>query len=216
MCLSLSLLFQTTFSLCRKTIAYRKLASRPKQIAQDVSLKEIILSGGDPLMVSNKMLRLILTGLAQIEHLTTLRIHTRLPIFLPSRFTKNLHEVFAVWQKKKVFVVHVNHPDELDDESHRVFDDLNAKNWLLLNQAVLLKNINDNLDTLISLSEKLFAQGVLPYYLHQLDLVWGVRHFYVDVQTGRQLVANVREKLPGYLVPRYVIEKPGSSAKIPL
>ncbi len=182
--------------------------------AEDI--REVILSGGDPLMASDAVLTRVLDELNEIPHLKTLRIHTRLPVFLPGRFTQGLLEILARVRLQKVMVLHVNHPAELDAESGRVAENLHARGWMLLSQSVLLRGVNDRSEVLVELSEKLFAQKVLPYYLHQLDAVSGSSHFEVAESDGRRILAAMRSVLPGYLIPRYVREEAGRDSKTPL
>jgi EF-P beta-lysylation protein EpmB len=185
-------------------------------IEQHPDITELILSGGDPLTLTDARLQSLTDGLAGIEHLRTLRIHTRLPIVLPERVDAGLLSWLATQRLRLVMVVHCNHPNEIDagviDAMHR----LSHAGVVLLNQSVLLRDINDAATTLINLSERLFAAGVLPYYLHQLDRVQGAAHFEVDTATARKLIAEVSACLPGYLVPRLVQETPGMPGKTPL
>lgn len=185
-------------------------------IAKDASLEEIILSGGDPLVLSDARLDRILSGLADIPHVQTLRIHTRGPVFSPGRFTPSLLAVLSKFPRRKALVVHVNHPRELDDSSARVFAGLSTAGYTLLSQSVLLRGVNDDAKTLEALMRKLWDQGVTPYYLHQLDPVRGAAHFHVPIATGRGLMGELRTRLAGYLVPRYVQELPGDLSKRPL
>jgi len=187
-----------------------------KYIGQHPDITELILSGGDPLTLTDARLQSLTDELATIDHLRTLRIHSRLPVVLPERVDEGLLSWLAAQRLKVVMVVHCNHPNEIDagviDAMHR----LNRAGVVLLNQSVLLRGINDNAATLINLSERLFAAGVLPYYLHQLDRVQGAAHFEVDTATARKLIAEVSAFLPGYLVPRLVQEIPGMPGKTPL
>jgi len=185
-----------------------------EQIAANPSIEEVILSGGDPLSLSQNSLMELLTTLEQIPHLTTLRIHSRTPVVAPNRA-----EMPLLWQLLKasrlhiVLVIHCNHANELSDETARLFQTLKATNITLLNQSVLLKGVNDNVTTLAQLSKKLFQQGVLPYYCHQLDKVAGAAHFEVKNDQAWVLFDQLRQKLPGYLVPRLVTEIAGEPYK---
>lgn len=181
---------------------------------QDVN--EVILSGGDPLSLSDERLARIVSQLDEVPHLKTLRIHTRLPVVLPQRIDSQLLSWVTKTRLKLVFVLHINHPNEINQELREALRRLQQSGITLLNQAVLLREINDSAAVLIELSQKLFEAGVLPYYLHQLDQVRGAAHFEVPIQTGSELIAAMRDKLPGYLVPRYVKEIPGESAKSPI
>ena len=151
-----------------------------------------------------------------IDHLCTLRIHSRLPVVLPERVDDNLLSWLAAQRLKVVIVIHCNHPNEIDAGVINAMDRLRRAGVVLLNQSVLLRNINDEAATLIKLSEHLFAAGVLPYYLHQLDRVQGAAHFEVSARAARELIDEISASLPGYLVPRLVQEVPGMSGKTPL
>lgn len=185
-------------------------------IAQHSDITELILSGGDPLTLTDARLHSLTDRLVNIQHLHTLRIHTRLPVVLPERVDTGLLSWLASQQLKVVLVIHCNHPNEIDAAVCEAMTRLRRAGVTLLNQSVLLRGINDNGATLIRLSEQLFAAGVLPYYLHQLDKVEGAAHFEVDNTSARQLVAEMATSLPGYLLPRLVQEVPGSAGKTPL
>lgn len=182
----------------------------------DPDIREIILSGGDPLSLSDERLADLIGRLEAIPQLTRLRLHTRLPVVLPERVTGALCARLAESRLDGVCVLHVNHPAELDATVDTALARLRAAGLTLLNQSVLLRGINDDADTLAGLSERLFAAGVLPYYLHQLDPVAGAAHFAVPDDRARALAAALRARLPGYLVPRLVREQAGEPAKTPL
>ncbi|MDF9391982.1 MULTISPECIES: EF-P beta-lysylation protein EpmB [Methylococcus] len=184
-------------------------------IARDPELGEVILSGGDPLLLSNDRLARLTDQLAAIPHLRRLRIHSRVPLVLPSRIDDELLEVLAGHRLKTVVVIHANHPRELGGESDRAFAAMRHAGLALLNQAVLLKQVNDSVSTLCELSECLFERGVLPYYLHLLDRVRGTAHFEVPEAEARMLHEALRRRLPGYLVPRLVREIEGQPYKLP-
>ncbi|MDJ0929134.1 MAG: EF-P beta-lysylation protein EpmB [Gammaproteobacteria bacterium] len=185
-------------------------------IQRDTSLTEVILSGGDPLSLSNARLGGWLEQLARMHHVTRLRIHTRLPVVLPKRVDGGLLAALKQWPRQLVVVLHVNHAQEIDQEVATVCGDLAATGAALLNQSVLLRGVNDSVATLRELSEVLFCAGVLPYYLHQLDPVAGAAHFAVSDDRARLLLSNAAAGLPGYLVPRLVRELPGATAKTPV
>ena len=185
-------------------------------MAADPAVREVILSGGDPLSLKDERLAGLAASLATIAHVRRLRIHTRLPVVLPSRVDDSLLSWLTDTRLSVVLVVHVNHPNELDAEVKAALARLNATGATLLNQAVLLRGINDNAQTLSALSEALFSSGVLPYYLHQLDRVAGAAHFAVKDRDAQSILASLRENLPGYLVPRLVKEEPGAASKVPL
>lgn len=184
-----------------------------KAIASDQTIHEVILSGGDPLMLVDERLSALITRIEAIDHVKRLRIHTRLPIMIPSRITKSLLEWFAQSRLQTIVVLHVNHAQELDGETASVAEKLRASSAILLNQAILLRGVNDSVDAQCDLSEKLIEQGITSYYLHQLDRVVGAAHFEVSENRGREIVAEMRKRLPGYLVPRYVKEEAGESSK---
>ncbi|MBB74588.1 MAG: EF-P beta-lysylation protein EpmB [Planctomycetaceae bacterium] len=184
-----------------------------QMLAEDPSLEEILLSGGDPLTLVDSQLDALMSQIDRIEHVRRLRIHTRLPIVIPERVTKNLVANLKGKRMTTFVVVHANHSAEIDDGVGLALRRLLDEGITVLNQAVLLKGVNDSLDALVGLSRQLVNVGVLPYYLHQLDRVAGASHFEVPVTQGRQLVNAMRDRLPGYAVPRYVIEKPGGSSK---
>jgi EF-P beta-lysylation protein EpmB len=185
-------------------------------IRDDETLHEIILSGGDPLILSDQRLRQMIEGLAEIPHVRRVRIHSRLPIVLPSRVTSEFLKMLTSTRLLPVMVVHANHAHELVDDCARALQRLRHAGIPLLNQAVLLHRVNDRIEDLAELCERCIDLGVLPYYLHQLDRVRGAAHFQVPVHTGRELIVQLRARLPGYAVPRYVVEAPGASGKTPL
>jgi L-lysine 2,3-aminomutase len=185
-------------------------------LRQDTSISELILSGGDPLALATHKLEELTRGLADIPHVKRLRIHTRLPVVLPERIDASFIAWLAALPLQKVVVLHVNHANELDADVDVACARLREAGCTVLNQSVLLRGINDSVDALAALSERLFAAGVLPYYLHQLDRVQGVAHFEVDDARAMALVDGLRTRLPGYLVPRLVREVSGEMSKRPL
>ncbi|MDB5987006.1 MAG: beta-lysylation protein EpmB, partial [Nevskia sp.] len=182
-------------------------------LAADPSIEEAILSGGDPLALSDDKLAAFAAALQQIPHIRRLRLHTRVPVVLPERVDAALCGWLSGMHLQKVIVLHINHPNEIDAEVGAALARLRATGATLLNQAVLLKGVNDDPDTLVELSEKSFAHGVLPYYLHVLDRVQGAGHFEVDEPTAGQLMRAASARLPGYLLPRLVREVAGAPAK---
>ncbi|HEX6571785.1 MAG TPA: EF-P beta-lysylation protein EpmB [Steroidobacteraceae bacterium] len=182
----------------------------------DTSITEVLLSGGDPLTLSDRRLGDLLRALDAIGHVRRVRIHTRLPVVLPERIDAGFLEAWTPSLRvQRVMVIHANHANELSGapDVREALSRLRANGTVLLNQSVLLAGVNDSAATLADLSEALFEQGVLPYYLHLLDPVRGAAHFAVPEVTARQLVAELAERLPGYLVPRLVREEPGAAAK---
>ena len=184
-----------------------------EQIAADPSLHEVILSGGDPLTLPDAELAEIIGRLAEVPHLRRLRIHTRLPVMIPQRITDELLGLLRGNRVSPIMVVQVNHPAEIDPAVARAFGRLVDAGVPLLNQAVLLRGVNDRADVLAELCERLVDLRVMPYYLHQLDPVAGAAHFEVPIETGRTLIAALRARLPGYAVPRYVRETRGGTNK---
>ncbi|HNS26970.1 MAG TPA: EF-P beta-lysylation protein EpmB [Steroidobacteraceae bacterium] len=184
-----------------------------RAIAADRRVEELILSGGDPLSLSNERLAALTGQLTGIAHLARLRIHTRAPIVLPSRVDGGLAHWLAQLPWPVVVVVHANHAQEIDAEVAAAFARLRAAGVTLLNQSVLLAGVNDDADALANLSTTLFAAGALPYYLHLLDRVRGASHFDVTEARGRELMRAISARLPGYLVPKLVREEAGAPGK---
>lgn len=186
-------------------------------IQSDDSIHEVILSGGDPMSLSEKILLELSQKIETIEHIKTLRIHSRTPVVSPNSAAQN---EWLDWAKgtplNLVIVVHCNHASELSSETQKLFDRYQKAAIHLLNQTVLLKDINDSLEALENLSHKLFSQSVMPYYLHQLDKVQGAAHFQVSDKDALNLHQKMRERLPGYLVPKLVQEIAGEPYKTPL
>ena len=185
-----------------------------RELAEDASLSEIILSGGDPLVLTDSTLARLANRLSKIPHLRRLRIHSRLPVVIPERVDDNLLGWLTATRLSPWFVVHVNHPREIDSQCAAALTRLVTAGVPVLNQSVLLSGVNDDPDTLAALSEKLVELRAMPYYLHQLDPVAGAAHFHVNEERGLEIVAELRKRLPGYAVPRYVREIPGAPHKI--
>jgi len=182
----------------------------------NTDINEIILSGGDPLSLSDDRLQDLVNELEKIPHLKTLRIHTRLPIVIPQRITGMLLNLLSSTTLKPVLVTHINHANEIDDSVLQAMALLRNAGITLLNQSVLLRGVNDSVNTLEQLSRALFSAGILPYYLHQLDRVNGAAHFSVEKSRAVALLNLLRQQLPGYLVPRFVEEQAGEPSKTPL
>jgi L-lysine 2,3-aminomutase len=185
-------------------------------LRRDAAIREAILSGGDPLAASDRQLAWLVARLEAIPHLTRLRLHTRLPVVIPDRIDDALLGWLAASRLQRVMVLHVNHANEIDDAVVAACARLREAGVTLLNQSVLLRGVNDSVQALAELSERLFEAGVLPYYLHVLDPVAGAAHFDVPDVEARELVAGLREVLPGFLLPRLVREIPGEASKTPL
>lgn len=185
-------------------------------IRADAGIDEVILSGGDPLSLSTAKLAELTDALAGIPHLRRLRIHSRLPVVLPERVDDELTHWLSRLPWPVAFVIHANHASEFDDHVDAALARLHDAGVRLLNQAVLLRGVNDSVEALADLSERSFDAGVLPYYLHQLDRVQGVAHFEVDDARAKALHAALAARVSGYLVPRLVREIPGDTGKRPL
>ncbi len=185
-------------------------------IKEDSSISEVILSGGDPLVATDTTLKTLTEKLTQIPHIKRLRIHSRMPIVLPERITQEFISAITASNLKTIMVVHCNHPREINAEVKHAIQSLTQSGVSLLNQTVLLKDVNDKVDTLIELSEKLFETGIQPYYLHVLDKVQGAAHFDLNLELARKLHWGMAQRLSGYLVPKLVCEQPGAPAKLPL
>ena len=183
------------------------------RINNDHSIKEVILSGGDPLMLTDKILSRIVSKIEALEHVKTLRLHTRMPMVIPQRINHQLLGWVKSTRLQIVLVNHINHEREIDSAVHEAMKQLQQAGVTLLNQSVLLKGINDTESSLIKLSEKLFSVGILPYYVHMLDPVSGAAHFNVKQKNAVALIEKIKNQLPGYLVPKLVREVPGEWAK---
>lgn len=182
-------------------------------------VNEVILSGGDPLSLSDARVAELLDVLRVEPQIKRVRLHTRQLVVLPSRLTNELLAQFKQLQaagREVIVVMHINHANEVDEAVRRTCQMMKDAGVTLLNQSVLLRGVNDNADTLTELSESLFNAGVLPYYISQLDKVQGAHHFEVPLAEGLQLIKQIRARLPGYLVPSYVEEVAGAESKLPL
>ncbi|GGG50638.1 EF-P beta-lysylation protein EpmB [Pseudohongiella nitratireducens] len=184
-----------------------------KWLADRPDIREVIYSGGDPLAANDRHLAWLTKRISEIPHIRRLRIHTRTPVVIPARVNESLLTWLNDCQLQKVMVVHINHAQEIDAEVAQALQKLRNANVTLLNQSVLLKGINDNVDALEALSESLSAAGVLPYYLHMLDRVQGVAHFNVSDDRAFALMDKLKARLPGFLVPSLVREEPGETSK---
>ena len=185
-------------------------------IREDCSIQEVILSGGDPLVLSDSKLSELMSELQQIPHVKRLRIHSRLPVVLPDRITDELIHDLTSSQLSTCMVIHANHANEIGDPEKEALDKLHFAGVTLLNQAVLLKGVNDSVENQVTLCERLYEARVLPYYLHQLDPVAGAAHFNVDDAMARKIITEMRLQLPGYLIPTLVREIAGEKSKMPL
>ena len=185
-------------------------------IENNQSIDEVIFSGGDPLMASDEHLTWLVQQIEAIAHVKRLRIHTRLPVVMPSRVTETLASMLKQSRLKATFVLHVNHPNELNEEFSEAIEPLRAARIPLFNQSVLLNGINNDAKVLVALSEQLFDIGIQPYYLHLFDPVQGVAHFDVDEQQAKDIATEMMANLSGFLMPRLVREIAGEANKTPI
>ena len=185
-------------------------------IAAHPELDEIIFSGGDPLMAKDHELAWLVAELEKIPHLRRLRIHSRLPVVIPARITDVLCQLLGETRLQVLLVTHINHAQEIDDALRNAMHKLKRAGVTLLNQSVLLRGVNDNAQTLATLSNALFDAGILPYYLHVLDKVQGAAHFFVSDEEARALMRNLLPLVSGYLVPKLAREIGGEPSKTPL
>lgn len=206
----------------RKNFPYTEKIGRQKILLaldelQNLSeIDELILSGGDPLILEDLKLDTILNCLSELPHIRRVRIHTRIPAVFPPRITPSLLRVLSNRRYSLILVTHINHPNEIDGEVRAAINALRQNQITLLNQSVLLKDVNDNHDTLRNLSNKLFEIGILPYYIHMLDKVTGTTHYEVTRRKAKSLKKLLYASLPTYLVPRFVEEIPGAPSKNPI
>lgn len=187
-----------------------------QEIAGDESIEEVILSGGDPLMLADSSLRWLVDRINGLGHIRRLRIHTRMPIVIPQRVNDELLGWLRDARPAVYIVLHANHANEIDASVRRACERLRSTGATLLNQAVLLRGINDTPESQLDLCRRLIDSSVIPYYLHQLDRVHGAAHFEVDVPDGQRIIEFLRAHLPGYGVPQYVCEHAGATSKTPL
>ena len=182
-------------------------------IAEDDSIHEVIFSGGDPLMATDQYLAFLIDKIEQISHVTTLRIHSRMPIVVPARVTDDFIKLLRKTRLNIIMVVHCNHASEINLPAQDALNKMHLAGITLLNQSVLLNNINNSVEALESLSHALFQSHVLPYYLHVLDKIQGAAHFAVSEDKALHLIEKLKMRLPGYLVPKLVREIPGELSK---
>jgi EF-P beta-lysylation protein EpmB len=208
--------FRRNFPYDVNMIGKRQEQDALDAIRGDRSVSEVILSGGDPLALSDERLARLVEQIDAIPHVRRLRIHTRLPIVLPSRVTAELVAALTETRLKSVVVIHANHANEFDRDVSEALAAFQKARICLLNQTVLLKGVNDNAEILVRLSETLFENGVLPYYLHLLDKARGTRHFDLPMDDALAIYQAMREILPGYLLPKLVREEAGRPYKMPV
>jgi EF-P beta-lysylation protein EpmB len=208
--------FRRHFPYADTGLTPERLRETLEALAADPSLDEVILSGGDPLSLSDHRIAELVGAIENIPHIQRLRIHTRLPVVIPSRVTPGLLRTLRGTRLAPWMAVHMNHVQELDQEVTQALSRLVDAGIPVLNQAVLLRGVNDSLEALENLCRTLVNLRVMPYYLHQLDRVSGAAHFEVSEAEGLKLIEGLRERLPGYAVPRYVREVAGAASKTPL
>ncbi|KTG24451.1 EF-P beta-lysylation protein EpmB [Idiomarina sp. WRN-38] len=210
--------FRRHFPYDELTISQRQIDDTLDYIKQNPEVNEVILSGGDPLMAKDERLHKLVQELEALPQLTRLRIHSRLPVVIPSRLTDELLTSLSQSRLQVVLVIHANHANEISNDLSAALKKWHNAGIHVLNQSVLLKGVNDSSDALCRLSETLFRANVLPYYLHQLDKVEGASHFEVSDDKAQQLWLDMTQQLPGFLVPKLVREqarKPSKTAIMP-
>jgi len=205
--------FRRNFPYAELQLSKQKEDAAIQYIQADTTISEVILSGGDPLLLSDARLTRLIQQLDNIEHLQRIRIHTRLPIVLPARITEELINTLKLSPKQIIIITHCNHANEISDRVITACNLLKNNGIALFNQAVLLKGVNDNAEVLCKLSEQLFNHGIIPYYLHLLDKATGTGHFEVSEAKAMDLIQQVQAALPGYLVPKLVKEQAGAASK---
>ncbi|MDO9169201.1 MAG: EF-P beta-lysylation protein EpmB [Methylobacter sp.] len=206
--------FRRNFPYADLQLSKQKEEAAVQYIQADDSISEVILSGGDPLLLSDARLSRLIQQLNAIKHLKRIRIHSRLPIVLPARITGEFLNTLTESPKQIVIVVHCNHANEISDRVIAACNLLKTSGITVFNQSVLLKGINDNAEVLCELSERLFSHGIIPYYLHLLDKATGTGHFEVSEQQALILIRQIQATLPGYLVPKLVKEQAGAASKL--
>ena len=204
----------------RQNFSYESLTTPLKKelelIKNDKTIKEVILSGGDPLSLSTQTLKNIIDPICEIPHVKKIRFHTRFPIGIPERIDPSFLAFLKQISKQVWFVVHINHPKELDTDVLQALKSIQCCGIPVLNQSVLLKGVNDSYEVQHELCETLVDNGIIPYYLHQLDPIQGAHDFFVEKSQGLAIIKKLRESLPGYAIPQYVQEIPNSLSKTPL
>ena len=205
--------FRRHFPYGENRVGRRQWQEALEYVAADETISEVILSGGDPLLLDDASLGRLCEQVAAIQHVRRLRIHSRVPVVIPQRVTGELAAMLAGSRLHTSLVLHINHPAEISTGLVRRLDGLRRQGVTLLNQSVLLQGVNDDPQVLCRLSEELFAAGVLPYYLHRLDHVQGAHHFALGQERIAEIYRYMKEHLPGYLLPRLVCEEAGQPHK---
>lgn len=207
--------FRRHFPYAEQALNHSQWQSILDALKADPSIQEIILSGGDPLLLSDDRLASMVNDLAAIPHIQRLRVHSRLPVVIPNRITTPLITALSQTRLAAVMVLHINHGNEIDQALQSAVLKLLSDGIPTLNQSVLLAGVNDSYADLRDLSEQLVEARIIPYYIHLLDKVSGTAHFQVSNNKAAELMKRMRESLPGYLCPRWVYEEAGEPAKTP-
>jgi len=208
--------FRRHFPYSESSVDYNMNGRVMTYLSENPEVSEVILSGGDPLMVSDQKIANLISNLNRIPHIRILRFHSRLLSVLPERITADFLETLSQFSGQVVFVSHINHPNEISTRNQAAFRLLAQQGYQVFNQSVLLKGVNDSPEILSDLSNKLFASRIIPYYLHRLDRVQGAAHFDISVQESCRIYQQLRSGLPGYLLPALVEEVPGRLSKTPV
>lgn len=208
--------FRRSFPYKQNQISSNSWQKITNYISSNPQINEVIFSGGDPLLMTDDQIQKRVESLYNINHINKIRFHTRIPIVLPNRIDDSFIQLLNNIKYKKIIVIHCNHPNELDNKTQEIITNILKTGTLVYNQAVLLKGINDDIQTQIKLWEKTYNMGILPYYLHMLDPVEGASHFEVPVLQAKNLIKKLQAELPGYLIPKLVQEIPGEPSKTSL
>ena len=185
-------------------------------IRNDPTIHEVILSGGDPLSLSDELLDNLLTRLDQIEHIKLIRFHSRFPVGIPERISEEFLSTLKSLRAQIIFIAHINCIEEMDHDVTIALKKLSHLGIPVMTQSVLLKDVNDSVERLKALFLGCAMKGIIPYYLHKLDKVRGTTHFDVEIDNGHELLKEVRKSVPGYCMPTFVVEEPNKSSKTPL
>ncbi|MBI4004762.1 KamA family radical SAM protein, partial [Candidatus Roizmanbacteria bacterium] len=207
---------------CRFCFRRSMLASNKVHLKQSMQyitdhseLWEVILSGGDPFMLTDSFLQTVIRRLKKIKHIKTIRFHTRVPAVYPQRITESFLRIIRKSHPCTV-AIHINHPREITEEFNQAVAKLQKTGAMLLSQTVLMRDINNNVDVLEQLFRQLVETGVKPYYLHHLDMTTGTNHFRISVEEGKNLIQQLRNRMSGICMPEYVIDIPGGYGKVPV
>lgn len=201
----------------KEKIFQTNLATLSKYLNSHPGVNEVILTGGDPLILSDNKIEKIAMEIAKHKHVKFLRLHSRTPVIIPERLDSDFHLLMnkiSPYFTKVILCIHTNHVDELDQQASAAIEQLIQKTKIdVKSQTVLLKGINNSVNDITELCLKLVALGIAPYYLHHPDLVKGGMHYYLPLEEGRQIYLKLREKLSGWMIPQYIIDQPGGRGK---